>query len=63
MRMRAQLLQEAGQVLGMLFFLRKNPLQYFTSRGIIRADIGDHFTITVDRDPFGNQVFRDHLHQ
>ena len=63
MRLRAQFLQEAGQVLCMLFFLRKNPLQDFTSRGIIRADIGDHFAIAVDRDPFGNQVFRDHLHQ
>ena len=47
----------------MLFFLRKDPLQDFPRRGIIRADIGDHFTIAVDRNPFGNQVFRDHLHQ
>ena len=42
MRLRAQLLQEAGQVLCMLLFLRKDPLQDFTRRGIIRADIGDH---------------------
>ena len=63
MRLRAQLLQEAGQVLCMLFFLCKDPLQDFTRGGVVRADIGNHFTIAVDRDPFGNQVFRNHLHQ
>src|SRR5436190_577358 len=54
-------LEEARQVVGVLFLFSEDLLQHASRGGILFAEVADHLAIAVDGDALGDEVFLDHV--
>src|SRR2546429_2357613 len=58
-----QVLEQVGEVIGVLFLRRRNLLQHRARGRIERREITDHLAIAVDGDPLRDEILLDHVDQ
>jgi len=55
------LFKKSAEFLRVLLLHGEDPLEHPACRWVIITEVGDHLTIPVDGDPFGDEVFLDHV--
>ncbi len=57
------LLEQAHEVVGVLFLHREDALEHPLGGRVLVADVVDHLAIAVDRDALRDEIFLDHVDQ
>src|SRR2546429_7461479 len=58
-----QFAEQVNQIVGVFLFDRQDTFHQTTRRWVVIREVVNHVAITVDSDPFSDQIFFDHVNE